>query len=113
SSAPKTDPRDASPPRPKPPVPTGGFGVSAPLLPDPTNGSDRDDLDLDDVSRTLPLTRQSTNGGTRVDERVAIVGSGAIACGLAATASANGQVVLWARSKSSADRARASVDKTC
>jgi 3-hydroxybutyryl-CoA dehydrogenase len=48
-----------------------------------------------------------------MDERVAIVGSGAIACGLAATASANGQVVLWARSQSSADRARASVDKVC
>jgi 3-hydroxybutyryl-CoA dehydrogenase len=48
-----------------------------------------------------------------VDERVAIVGSGAIACGLAATASANGQVVLWARSQDSADRARASVDKVC
>jgi 3-hydroxybutyryl-CoA dehydrogenase len=48
-----------------------------------------------------------------VDERVAIVGSGAIACGLAATASANGQVVLWARSQSSADRARAAVDKVC
>lgn len=48
-----------------------------------------------------------------MDERVAIVGSGAIACGLAATASANGQVVLWARSQSSADRARAAVDKVC
>jgi 3-hydroxybutyryl-CoA dehydrogenase len=48
-----------------------------------------------------------------VDERVAIVGSGAIACGLAATASANGQVVLWARSESSADRARAAVEKVC
>jgi 3-hydroxybutyryl-CoA dehydrogenase len=48
-----------------------------------------------------------------VDERVAIVGSGAIACGLAATASANGQVVLWARSQDSADRARASVEKVC
>ncbi len=48
-----------------------------------------------------------------MEERVAIVGSGAIACGLAATASANGQVVLWARSQDSADRARASVDKVC
>jgi 3-hydroxybutyryl-CoA dehydrogenase len=48
-----------------------------------------------------------------VDERVAVVGSGAIACGLAATASANGQVVLWARSDSSAERARKTVDKVC
>jgi 3-hydroxybutyryl-CoA dehydrogenase len=49
----------------------------------------------------------------RVDERVAVVGSGAIACGLAATASANGQVVLWARSDSSAERARKTVEKVC
>jgi 3-hydroxybutyryl-CoA dehydrogenase len=48
-----------------------------------------------------------------VDERVAVVGSGAIACGLAATASANGQVVPWARSDSSAERARKTVDKVC
>jgi 3-hydroxybutyryl-CoA dehydrogenase len=48
-----------------------------------------------------------------VEERLAIVGSGAIACGLAATASAHGQVVLWARSESSAQRARTTVDKVC
>jgi 3-hydroxybutyryl-CoA dehydrogenase len=48
-----------------------------------------------------------------VDERVAVVGSGAIACGLAATASANGQVVLWARSDSSAQRALQTVAKVC
>ncbi|MCW3008595.1 MAG: 3-hydroxyacyl-CoA dehydrogenase family protein [Solirubrobacterales bacterium] len=48
-----------------------------------------------------------------MDERVAVVGSGAIACGLAATASANGQVVLWARSDSSAERARKTVEKVC
>ena len=46
-----------------------------------------------------------------MDERVAVVGSGAIACGLAATASANGEVVLWARSDDSAARARRTVDK--
>jgi 3-hydroxybutyryl-CoA dehydrogenase len=48
-----------------------------------------------------------------VEERLAVVGSGAIACGLAATASAHGDVVLWARSDSSAQRARATVDKVC
>jgi 3-hydroxybutyryl-CoA dehydrogenase len=48
-----------------------------------------------------------------VDERVAVAGSGAIACGLAATASRNGEVVLWARSDSSAQRARKTVDKVC
>jgi 3-hydroxybutyryl-CoA dehydrogenase len=47
-----------------------------------------------------------------MNERVAIVGSGAIACGLAATAAHHGPVQLFARSESSADRARTSVDVT-
>lgn len=46
-----------------------------------------------------------------MDERLGIVGSGAIACGLAAAAAQHGEVVLWARSDSSADRARKTVDK--
>ena len=46
-------------------------------------------------------------------ERLGIVGSGAIACGLAAAAARHGEVVLWARSEGSADRARATVDKAC
>src|SRR4051812_36432449 len=46
-------------------------------------------------------------------ERLGIVGSGAIACGLAAAAARHGEVVLWARSDGSADRARAAVDKAC
>jgi 3-hydroxybutyryl-CoA dehydrogenase len=45
-------------------------------------------------------------------ERLAIVGSGAIACGLAATAAHHGPVLLLARSQSSAERAKASVEKT-
>jgi 3-hydroxybutyryl-CoA dehydrogenase len=45
-------------------------------------------------------------------KRLGIAGSGVIACGLAATAAAHGhQVVLLARSESSAKRARATVDK--
>jgi 3-hydroxybutyryl-CoA dehydrogenase len=48
-----------------------------------------------------------------MDERLGIVGSGAIACGLAATAAQHGEVVLWARSDSSAERARKTVDKAC
>lgn len=48
-----------------------------------------------------------------MEERLAVVGSGAIACGLAATAAAHGEVVLWARSEGSAQRARATVDKAC
>src|SRR4051794_36702546 len=48
-----------------------------------------------------------------MNERLGIAGSGAIACGLAAAAAEHGEVVLWARSPKSADRARASVEKNC
>jgi 3-hydroxybutyryl-CoA dehydrogenase len=48
-----------------------------------------------------------------VQERVAIAGSGTIASGLAAVAAAQGDVVLWARSEGSAERAQASVAKHC
>ncbi len=47
-----------------------------------------------------------------MSEHLAIVGSGAIACGLAATAAHHGPVLLLARSEVSADRARTSVDVT-
>jgi len=47
-----------------------------------------------------------------VTTRLAIVGSGAIACGLAATAAHHEPVLLLARSETSADRARTSVDIT-
>ena len=51
--------------------------------------------------------RNSATGAEEpVNERLAIVGSGAIACGLAATAAHHGPVLLLARSESSADRAR-------
>ena len=46
-------------------------------------------------------------------ERLGIAGSGVIACGLAVAASGQGEVLLWARSDGSADRARARVTKTC
>jgi 3-hydroxybutyryl-CoA dehydrogenase len=45
-------------------------------------------------------------------KHLAIVGSGAIACGLAATAAHHGPVQLLARSASSAERARVTVEKT-
>ncbi len=48
-----------------------------------------------------------------MDERLGIAGAGAIACGLAATAARTAEVVLWARSDGSAQRARARVAKTC
>ena len=54
---------------------------------------------------------QSTNRaraeqGASVEKRLAIVGSGAIACGLAATAAHHGPVLLLARSDRAAERAR-------
>ena len=48
-----------------------------------------------------------------MSERLGIAGSGAIACGLAATAARAGEVLLWARSDESADRAKKSVEKIC
>jgi 3-hydroxybutyryl-CoA dehydrogenase len=48
-----------------------------------------------------------------LDERIAIAGAGVIACGLAVTAARAAEVLLWARSDRSADRARASVAKAC
>jgi len=47
-----------------------------------------------------------------VSKRLAVAGSGAIACGLAATAAHHGPVLLLARSASSAERAEAAVEKT-
>jgi 3-hydroxybutyryl-CoA dehydrogenase len=49
--------------------------------------------------------------GGHLQERLAIAGAGTIACGLAFTAARHGDVVMWARSRGSADRARASVSK--
>ncbi|HEX4187813.1 MAG TPA: 3-hydroxyacyl-CoA dehydrogenase family protein [Solirubrobacteraceae bacterium] len=49
--------------------------------------------------------------GTKLG-RLGIAGSGAIACGLAATAAHHGPVLLLARSVTSADRARETVERT-
>ena len=46
-------------------------------------------------------------------ETLGIAGAGTIACGLAVVAAGSTDVLLWARSPESADRARATVDKTC
>jgi 3-hydroxybutyryl-CoA dehydrogenase len=48
-----------------------------------------------------------------VSETVGIAGSGAIACGLAAVAAQHGQVVVWARSDGSAERAERTVHTIC
>src|SRR5881398_2569294 len=68
------------------------------------------DLQVDSAMHRLPvLTVQSA----RKTETLGIAGSGAIACGLAATAARHGKVTLWARSDASADRARGAVEKIC
>ena len=59
------------------------------------------------------MTVQSASVRGRAVERLGIAGSGAIACGLAATAARHGEVVLWARSDDSARRARSSVEGIC
>jgi 3-hydroxybutyryl-CoA dehydrogenase len=46
-------------------------------------------------------------------ERLAIVGSGSIACGLAAVAARHGEVSLWARTDDSALRARDTLTRLC
>ena len=57
----------------------------------------------------------SDSNGSRSEpaERLGIVGSGTIACGLAACAARHGTVTLWARSDASAQRAERSVAKVC
>src|SRR4051794_41613715 len=64
-----------------------------------------------------PHLPRDTNPG-RVNEsegygRPGIAGSGAIACGVAATASALGEVRLWARSDQSAWRAEERAETEC
>lgn len=48
-----------------------------------------------------------------MQETIGIAGTGAIACGLAVTASRSNEVIMWARSPESAERARQLVEKTC
>src|ERR1700684_1092458 len=48
-----------------------------------------------------------------MQERLAIAGSGPIACGLAAVGAAHGDVLLWARSDDSAARAEQTVARNC
>ena len=48
-----------------------------------------------------------------MSERLAIAGSGAIACGLAAVAATQGHVTVFARSEGSCDKAKAKVHSIC
>jgi 3-hydroxybutyryl-CoA dehydrogenase len=48
-----------------------------------------------------------------LNETLGIAGAGTIACGLAATAARVGDVLLWARSQESAERAQAAVRRAC
>jgi 3-hydroxybutyryl-CoA dehydrogenase len=53
------------------------------------------------------------SASTPTAERLAVAGSGVIACGLAATAARHGPVLLWARSDESAQRAQDEVARVC
>src|SRR3954453_17201494 len=82
------------------------------------DGLDDDDLAAlllshgwDDPLVLAKLTAESGTLRRRMSERLGIAGSGAIACGLATAAAEHGDVVLWARSEKSHDRARATVEK--
>jgi len=55
-----------------------------------------------------PIAASAAHG-----ERVAVVGTGAIACGLAALAARHGDVLMLARSDASARRARDELDRLC
>jgi 3-hydroxybutyryl-CoA dehydrogenase len=59
-----------------------------------------------------PASAPEIGRDRHLSTRLAIAGSGAIACGLAATAAHHGPVLLLARSADSADRARSTVEKT-
>ena len=48
-----------------------------------------------------------------MEQTVGIAGTGAIACGLAVTAARTSDVIMWARSEESAERARKHVEKIC
>ena len=48
-----------------------------------------------------------------MSERLAIAGSGAIACGLAAVAAGRGHVTVFARSDGSCDKAQAKLETLC
>ena len=73
----------------------------------------------DCASTPRPRGRSPSTGSTTTadryerrgppDERLAVIGSGTIACGLAATAARRGLVTLWARSDASAERAERAV----
>src|SRR5207237_5137802 len=64
------------------------------------------------MPRSAPVSAMSSAIDTSdaaaktVSDRLAIAGSGAIACGLAATAARHGPVLVLARSEASAQRAR-------
>jgi 3-hydroxybutyryl-CoA dehydrogenase len=85
----------------------------------PTADRRADRLDDDDFSTLLAhetlrlLSSWLSLIYRRVSERLGIAGGGAIACGLAATAARHGDVILWTRSDAGAERAQASVAKTC
>jgi 3-hydroxybutyryl-CoA dehydrogenase len=65
-----------------------------------------------EAARRAQATSEAPPGAPKEDNRIAIAGSGAIACGLAAAAAHHGPVLLLARSQSSARRARREVEQS-
>src|SRR5207244_2616656 len=63
------------------------------------------------IDWSITTDERAREQGELVRDRLAIAGSGAIACGLAATAAHHGPVLLLARSRSSARRARSEVER--
>jgi 3-hydroxybutyryl-CoA dehydrogenase len=55
----------------------------------------------------------SETGAGALQETLGIAGAGTIATGLAAIAAQHGEVLLWARSDASAERARKAITKAC
>src|SRR5690348_18407846 len=65
------------------------------------------------TDRTSDATADAAKAAPQASaDRLAIAGSGAIACGLAATAAHHGPVLLLARSEGSAQRARRDVERS-
>lgn len=67
---------------------------------------------MNPTAKTAPAVAHTDANDPGLQEKLGIAGSGTIACGLAAVAARHGEITMWARSERSAQRARASIEKT-
>lgn len=79
-----------------------------PSRPAKSNGRLRERASLDE--RTALIDRRLLYDPAALKERLGIAGSGTIACGIAAAAASHGEIVMWARSSASAQRAQVRLD---